>query len=89
MLIKKNKLSIYDVESLHKKFLNELSKDTITIDMKNVNKIDATIIQLFISLQKSAKAVSKEFLLQNVNDEVKDILKGYFCDSLLLKGKDE
>jgi len=83
MQIEKSELNIYDVEDLQKQLLNELKKDSITIDMKNVQKIDATIVQLFISTQKTLKESSKDFKLTNLNDELIEILKGYFCITLI------
>jgi len=50
--------------------------------MKNVNKIDMSIIQLFVSIQKSCKESSKKFELKNLNQEVLDILKKSACEFL-------
>ena len=83
MQIEKSELNIYDVEVLHKQLLEELKKDSLTIDMQNVNKVDATIIQLFISTQKSLKKDSKNFKIINLNSELLEILKGYFCNTLI------
>jgi len=83
MQIEKSELTIYDVESLHKQLLEELKNDSLIIDMKNVNKLDATIVQLLISTQKSFQESSKSFKIININDELLEVLKGYFCNTLI------
>ncbi len=89
MKIDKNELNIYDVESLHQQMIAELKEIAIIIDFTNVNKVDASVIQLLLSTYKSAKGLSKEFKLTNVSDEVLDIFRSYFCDTLLLGSKNE
>jgi len=83
MQIEKSELTIYDVESLHKQLLEELKNDSLIIDMKNVNKLDATIVQLLISTQKSFQESSKSFKITNINDELLEVFKGYFCNTLI------
>ena len=83
MLIEKDELNIYEVESLHRSILDAFAKDDRTIDLKNVNRIDMSIIQLFISAQKTAQKDSKQFQLKNVNDEVAQIIHSAACDFLL------
>jgi len=83
MNIEKDELNIYEVEALHQELLNEFKNDSISIDMQKVNKIDMSIIQLFISSQKSCQENSKQFELKNVNSEVSNILKSCACDFLL------
>ena len=85
MEIEKSELNIYDVETLHKQFIEEIKKDSIIIDMKNVNKVDATIIQLLISTQKTSNILSKEFKIINLNDELLEIFKSYYCSNLVSK----
>jgi len=81
--INKDELNIYEVESLHQMLLKEFEQESVLVDMKNVNKIDMSVIQLFISTQNSCKNSSKEFGLKNVNSEVIQILKSCKCDFLL------
>ena len=81
--IDKDELTIYEVESLHKDLLDEFKKDDVVIDMGSVNKVDISVIQLFISTKKSCLESSKGFKLTNVNDEVSKIFKSAGCNSLL------
>ena len=83
MYIEKDELTIYDVETLHQSLLKEFERDEVIIDMKNVNKIDMSAIQLFASIQKSCIEDSKKFELQNVNGEVLTILKNSASEFLL------
>ncbi len=83
MKFDEDELNIYNVESLHKSLLEASAKDELVLDMQNVNKIDMSVIQLFISAQKSANNNSKRFLLQNVNEELSQIFKDSACEFLL------
>jgi len=87
MKIEKDELSIYDVENLYKELLDEFKKADLVVDMANVKKIDMSIIQLFLSLQKSSLKELKKFELINVTPEVKQIMQHAACDSLLLIGE--
>ena len=83
MNIEKDELNIYEVEALYQELLDEFKNNSISIDMQKVNKIDMSVIQLFISAQKSCQENSKQFELKNVNSEVSNILKICACDFLL------
>jgi len=83
MIINQDELSIYDIEALKKEFLQELQNNSFVIDMKNVNKVDFSIIQLLVSAQKSCLNDSKNFELKNLNDEVSAIFKNAACNFLL------
>ena len=83
MYIDKDELNIYEVESIYQTLLKELNNDSIVIDMTKVNKIDMSVIQLFISAKITFQEHSKFFKLENVNKEVSDILKSCACDFLL------
>jgi len=83
MNVEKDELNIYEVEALHQELLNEFKSNSIIIDMQKVNKIDMSVIQLFVSAQKSCQEDSKQFELKNVSSEVSDILKNCACDFLL------
>ena len=83
MISEKEELNIYEVESFHQELLQEFANEKMIIDMKNVNKVDMSVIQLLVSAQKSCEESSKKFELQNVNDEVVQILKKSACDFLL------
>jgi len=83
MKIEKDELTIYDVESLHKELLKVLENEAVIIDISNLKKADMSIIQLFISLQKSCIEQKKRFELQNVTEDLKKILKDCSCEFLI------
>ncbi len=83
MIIEKDELTIYDVEALHKELITEFDKGAVLVDMANVHKIDMSVIQLFVSAQKSSYEASKSFELKNIGQEVSDILKQTACEFLL------
>lgn len=83
MKIDTNELTIYEVESLHKDLLEEFDKGNLIIDMTSVNKVDMSVIQLFLSTKKSCLESSKVFQLTNVNQEVSKIFQNSGCESLL------
>lgn len=83
MIIEKEELNIYEVESLHQKLLKEFESESVSIDMKNVNKIDMSVIQLFVSIRKSCLDSLKQFELQNVTSEVLKILEDSACNFLV------
>jgi len=81
--IDKNELNIYEVEPLHKKLLDEFKNDEIIVDIENVNKIDMSVIQLFISMKKSCLESSKTFKIISVTSEVLTTFKNAGCEFLL------
>ena len=83
MKIEKDELTIYDVEALYQDFLKLFKSDAAVIDMSCIQKIDMSVIQLLVSLQKSCADQSKNFELLHVNQGVNDILKSCACDFLL------
>ena len=87
MKFEKNDLTIYEVEDIHKELKQELSKGDIVIDLNNVNSLDMSVIQLFVSTHKSCLAQNKNFTLSNNSQEVTDILKTASCEFLLGSAK--
>ena len=87
MNVEKDELNIYEVESIYQELLDEFKSDSVIIDMKSVNKIDMSIIQLFISAQKSCQENSKVFELKNVSSEVSTIFSNCACEFLLEEQK--
>jgi len=85
MVIEKDEVTIYDVETIYKKILKEYESDSVVIDLNGVNRLDMSIIQLFVSLQKSCKEDSKKFELKNCSSEVVGILEKCACEFLLRK----
>lgn len=83
MKFDENELNIYEVESLHRLLLEEFKNGDLLLDMQNVNRVDMSVIQLFISAQKTARESSKKFSLINVNEELAQIIKNSACDFLL------
>ena len=81
--IDKDELTIYEVESLHKDLLDVFKNGDVIVDMGVVNKIDMSVIQLFISTKKSCLESSKNFQLTNVNEEVSKIFQSAGCLSLI------
>ena len=75
MKIDKDELSIYDVEALHKDLLAECDQGDVTVDISSCNKIDMSVIQLFLSAKKSSQTYSKTFKVIGVNSEVAKIFK--------------
>ena len=83
MKITQDELNIYEFQPLYEQLLKETKEESVVIDMENVNKVDMSIIQLFISTKKSCERDSKEFRLKNVNPEVTAIFESCACDFLL------
>jgi len=83
MKIDQEELNIYDAEALSKELIVQLQEEDILIDMSQARKIDMSIIQLFISAQKSCAQNNKLFTLKNTSDEVRKILSECACDFLL------
>ena len=83
--LKYDKLTIYEVEDLHKKLLKYLSKadKDLVLDLGLVQKIDMTAIQLLLSTQKSCQKESVAFSLINLSDELKQTLQSCGCDVIL------
>jgi len=83
MKIEENELRIYEVEDLHEELLSEFDQTEISVDMSRVNKVDMSVIQLFVSMHKSCKKEDKSFKLLNVNEEVSTLFKSAACGFLL------
>lgn len=85
VILKMEKLTIYEVESLHKKLLVFIEKyDQIDLDMQNIQKIDMPGIQLLLSTSLTCKAKSKKFSLNNITEPVLESLQ--LCKSAKLLG---
>ena len=83
--LKYDKLTIYEVEDLHKKLLKYLNKadGELVLDLSLIQKIDMTAIQILLSTQKSCQEKSLTFSLINLSDELKQTLKSCGCDVIL------
>ena len=79
-----NKLTIYEVEELHKILLeNYLKNSELALDMQEVQKIDMTAIQLLLSTQKSCKDKDIAFSLHNLSDEIIKTIEISGCVEIL------
>ncbi len=83
--LKYEKLTIYEVEDLHKKILKYLEKEEgdLELDLDSIQKIDMTAIQLLLSTKKTYEAQSRKLILTNLSDSIKHTLKLSGCDLLL------
>jgi len=75
MKLSNNNFTIYEVEEIREKFIEQLSKDKILIDLSSITKIDMSAIQLLISLQITCKELGKEFEIKNIKDEILNVFK--------------
>jgi len=84
MKLESENFTIYEVEELKDKFLEEFQvyKD-VEIDLSNVHKIDMTAIQLLLSLKKSCKDKEKTLEIQNINDNIFKAFQLSGCDTAL------
>jgi len=78
-----DELSIYQVETVYQDLLEEFEKGDILLDMSEVNKVDMSIIQLFISTKKSCLESSKKFKIAGTNSEIVKIIHESGCQYLL------
>jgi len=83
MKTERDELTIYEVEALHKGLLSEFEKGDMSIDITSLNKLDMSVIQLFISAEKSCKEAGKKFQIIGANSEVSKIFHDSGCQSLL------
>jgi len=85
MKLEYDKLTIYEVEDLHKKLIEYFSKSAtdLTLDLDFIQKLDMTGIQLLLSTQRTCKQKLIPFSLINLSDEIKQTLKLAGCDTIL------
>lgn len=70
MELQNNNFTMYEVEGIKQEFLELLKEDEITIDMKNITKIDMSAIQLLLSLKKSCEEENKKLEIINIKEEI-------------------
>lgn len=70
MELQNNNFTMYEVEEIKQEFLELLKEDEITIDMKNITKIDMSAIQLLLSLKKSCEEENKKLEIINIKEEI-------------------
>ena len=83
MKFDRDELTIYEVESLHKDLLKEFEKGNLLLDISGVNRVDMSVIQLFLSAKKSCMQSSKSFEIKGANGEVTKLFVDAGCASLL------
>jgi len=84
MKLESQNFTIYEVEELKEKFLEELdNNDNIEIDLSGIQKIDMPAIQLLISLKKSCAQKNKSFELTNINENIYKAFQLSGCDTPL------
>lgn len=76
-------LTIYEVETLHKTLVNLLNQGDVVLDASAVEKVDMSVIQLFIALKKSCNKENKKFELQNASQTLQTTLENSACTFLM------
>lgn len=77
-------LTIHKAREFHTFLLDELkSNDILRLDMKNVNAIDASCVQLLIACKKSCNEQNKSLQLLNISDELVDVFSILGADLFL------
>jgi len=85
MKIEFDELNIYEIEKFHNSLKENYknSQNEFELDFEDVEKIDFTAIQLFISLSKTAKKENKKLKFKNINNSILEKLKECKIDSIL------
>lgn len=84
MKLESENFTIYEVEELKNKFLEEFnSNENIEIDLSGVLKIDMTAIQLLLSLKKSCQQEDKPFEIKNIDSNIFKAFQLSGCDTAL------
>ncbi len=83
--VETEKLTIYEVESFHKKLIEwcEKSNEAVLIDCSDLKIIDLPALQLLLSAQKSCEGKGIRFELANVSPEVCKTIQNAGCAPLL------
>ena len=86
MKIQLQEINMYEIESLHKKILNEIKnvKSSFTLNFANVEKIDLCGIQLVISLKKYCEEKNITLKITNINSpQIKNLLERFSLENTL------
>lgn len=71
MIIEDDRLTISQIRKIYQTILDEFnSNEKLSIDLKNVDEIDLSGLQLLVSLKKSCHKQNKEFSIHNLKDEL-------------------
>lgn len=79
-------LTINNSESIKKKLIEALNNfNELNITLKNINKIDISIIQLFYSLNKICNEKNKKIIFGTYfSDEISELLKHSGLDKIFI-----
>jgi len=79
------KLTIYEVDKVKELFsslVQNLTED-LELNLKNIQKIDMSGIQLLLATQKSCQLQNKNMILSHINENIKKDLELCGCMDLL------
>ncbi len=90
IIVIEDECTIYDVSDLKERVMEHISNGMdITFDLSQVSQIDASVIQLLISIKKELTLKGLKFNLGKCSSRVNDFIKNIFCDeALLVSGED-
>jgi anti-anti-sigma regulatory factor len=86
MKISFEELTIYEIDSFHKKVLKEIqnSKSSFTLNFASVKKIDLNVIQLLLSIKKYCDEKNINLKLTNIEaKQVKQTFKIFNVENTL------
>ena len=74
-IILENELTIFSIEAMKDKIIDAVNKyDIIEFNLKDINNMDLTFVQLFYSIKKSAESLNKEILFDvNMSDDIESL----------------
>jgi len=79
-------LTIENCDSIKKKLIEALNNfNELNITLKNINKIDISVIQLFYSLNKTYNEKNKKIIFgTDFSDEISELLKHSGLDNVFI-----
>ena len=74
-IILENELTIFSIEAMKAKIIDAVKKyDIIEFNLKDINNMDLTFVQLFYSIRKSAESLNKTILFDvNLSDDIESL----------------
>jgi anti-anti-sigma factor len=71
MIIQTDSFTINQIRTIYQTLLDEFnSSSKLLIDLRNVDEIDLSGLQLLVSLKKSCLEKNKEFYIKNLKEEL-------------------
>jgi MFS superfamily sulfate permease-like transporter len=85
-IILENELTIFSIEIMKDKIIEAVMKyDQIGFELKNVNNIDLTYIQLLYSIKKTAEKLNKKVSFNvELSDDIKSLLNNSDLSKVLI-----